>query len=441
MSIPRTTLVAYALPAVPLAALTLPLYIILPTFYSETLGLPLAAVGSALLAVRLFDALSDPVIGWIGDRWRPAFGRRRALFLASIPMCALAGLMLFWPPVGVGAAYLLGWGIVLSIGFTMAMLAYQAWGAELATDYRERSRVAGYREAFTLAGTLLAILLPFAIGFEAPTGLHGLAVVGLFVAIALPVAGTVAVVLVGEPRDHSSARVNVMQGLAVMAANAPFRRFILAYLFNGLANAVPATLFLYFVSDRLGMPEMRGPLLFLYFAAGIAGVPLALRLAARYGKHRAWCLAMIATCTVFATAPLIGPGNLAAFALVCALTGLALGFDLSLPAAIQADIVDVDTAASSEQRSAQYFAAWSLTTKLALALGVGIAFPLLALFGFAPGQANGFGSLMALAVIYGWAPILLKAVAIGLMWNFPLDEAGQRSLRDRIEGRRECSIG
>ena len=434
MSIPATTLVQYALPAVPLAALTLPLYIIVPTFYSESLGLPLAGVGAALLAVRLADAVSDPMIGWLGDRWRPGIGRRKALFMVSIPICALAAIMMFWPPATAGIGYLLLWGLVLSVGYTAAILPYQAWGAEMAGQYRERSRVAGFREGFTLLGTLVAIGLPFAIGFDDPGSLHGLAILGLAVAGMLVVTGAVTVIRVAEPRDHSRTRVGFREGLSVMAANAPFRRFIVAYLFNGLANAVPATLFLYFVSDRLGVPEMRGPLLFLYFACGLAGVPLALAASARYGKHRAWSAAMIATCAVFATAPLIGEGNVAAFALVCVATGLALGFDLSLPAAIQADIIDEDTAASSEQRSAQYFAAWSLTTKLALALGVGIAFPLLALFGFEPGGENAPGSLLALAIVYGWVPILLKSAAIWLMWGFPLDEVRQRALRARIEG-------
>lgn len=433
MSIPSKTLIAYALPAIPLAALTLPLYIVVPTFYTETLGLPLASVGAALLAVRLVDAISDPAIGWVGDRWRPSLGRRRALFLTAIPLCALAAVMLFWPPADAGIGHLLVWGLVLSVGYTAAILPYQAWGAEMAGRYKERSRVAGYREAFTLAGTLIAIALPFTLGFDDPTTLHGLAVLGLAVAGGLVVTGGLSVLLVGEPRDYSTVRVNLRAGLLAMSRNVPFRRFIAAYLFNGLANAVPATLFLYFVSDRIGVPDMRGPLLFLYFACGLLGVPLALALAGRVGKHRAWSLAMIVTCAVFATAPLIGPGNVAAFALVCAATGLALGFDLSLPAAIQADIIDEDTAVSAEQRSAQYFAAWSLTTKLALALGVGIAFPVLSLFDFEPGAANGEGALLALAVVYGWVPVLLKVVAIWLMWSFPLDEARQSTLRERIE--------
>ena len=92
------SLLFYALPAIPIAAMTLPLYIIVPTFYSETLGLSLGAVGAALLAVRIMDAVSDPVIGWLSDRWRPGFGRRRGFFLMALPVAAISCVMLFWPP-------------------------------------------------------------------------------------------------------------------------------------------------------------------------------------------------------------------------------------------------------------------------------------------------------------------------------------------------------
>ncbi|MHB2264842.1 MFS transporter [Aliihoeflea sp. PC F10.4] len=433
MRIPTSRLIFYALPAIPLAALTLPLYIIVPTFYAETLGLPLAVVGTALLAVRLFDAVSDPLVGWSADRWHPRMGRRRALFLLSLPVAALSVVMLFWPPANAGAAYLIVWGAVLSLGYTMAIIPLTSWGAEMAGDYRERSRVAGFREGFTLIGTLIAVALPFTVGMESAEGLHGLAVLGLAVAAMLVLFGGLTVWRVPEPREYSRTRLKLREGLAHMARNGPFLRLIAAFLINGLANGIPATLFLYFISDRLGLPEMRGPLLFTYFLAGIAGMPLALAAAKRFGKHRAWCLAMLFTCAVFAFAPLIAEGDWIAFGALALATGLTLGFDLALPAAIQADVIDVDTAASGEQRSALYFAAWSLATKLALALAVGIAFPLLAYFGFAAGGDNDATALTALAVIYAWVPVALKLVAIALMWNFPLDEIAQTDLRASIE--------
>jgi glycoside/pentoside/hexuronide:cation symporter, GPH family len=431
----RSTLVAYALPALPLAALTLPLYVLVPTFYSETLGLSLASVGAALLFVRIFDAVNDPLIGIISDRWQPSFGRRRAMFALSLPVTALAAWMLFWPPDNPGPSHLIIWGSLLSIGQTMALVPYSAWGAELEGGYDARSRIAGFREGFTLIGTLVAIALPFSIGINFKEGIHGLAAMALFIAIALPLLGLFAVWKVPEPVNYTKEKIAFLPGLKALAVNKPFMRLIAAFFLNGLANGIPATLFLYFVSSVLQAEDMRGPLLFLYFACGIAGVPLALYLAKRIGKHRAWCWAMLGTCVAFAFAPLLGPGDVPYFAIISAVTGLALGFDLSLPAAVQADVIDIDTLESGEQRSGLYFAAWSLSTKLSLALGVGIVFPLLGLAGFDPAAAanSSASALYTLAALYAWAPVVLKLIAIALMWNFPIDRAAQDETRRRIE--------
>ena len=434
---PFVRLLFYALPAVPIAALTLPLYIIVPTFYSENFGLSLAAVGGAIIAVRIIDAVTDPLIGWLSDRWRPAFGRRRTFFLGVLPIAALAAVMLFWPPTRPTALYLVIWGAVLSVGFTGIQLSYTAWGAELAGNYRERSRIAGVREAFTLVGTLIAIALPFAIGIDGAEGFHGLAALGAFVAVSLIGFGVLAVVNVPEPREYSVANVKVMDGLRHMARNGPFVRLIAAYFLNGLANGIPATLFLYFVAQRLGAPEMRGPLLFAYFLSGLVGMPIAIRLAGHIGKHRAWCYAMLFNVALFMLVSLVGEGDVLLFGIICCGTGLTVAADLALPSAIQADVIDVDTASSGEQRSGLYFATWSLATKLSLAAGVGIIFPVLALFGFdpAPGVTNSGTALTALAMIYVWLPVVLKLSAIALMWNFPLDEIRQGALRTEIEAR------
>jgi glycoside/pentoside/hexuronide:cation symporter, GPH family len=431
----RSTLVAYALPALPLAALTLPLYVLVPTFYTETLGLSLASVGAALLFVRMFDALNDPLIGIISDRWQPAFGRRRAMFALSLPVTALAAWMLFWPPDNPGPAHLIIWGSLLSIGQTMALVPYSAWGAELEGGYDARSRIAGYREGLTLVGTLVAIALPFTIGITSSAGVHGLAAMAIFVALALPALGLFAVWRVPEPVNYTKSRIALLPGLKALSANRPFMRLIAAFFLNGLANGIPATLFLYFVSSVLKAEAMRGPLLFLYFACGIAGVPLALYLAKRFGKHRAWCGAMLITCLAFAFAPLLGPGDAPYFAVISIVTGLALGFDLSLPASIQADVIDIDTLHSGEQRSGLYFAAWSLSTKLSLALGVGLVFPILEFAGFNPNVPNSGSpaALLTLAALYAWVPVALKLIAIKLMWNFPIDRAAQDQTRRQIE--------
>jgi glycoside/pentoside/hexuronide:cation symporter, GPH family len=420
-------LMCYALPAIPLAALALPLYVIVPTFYAQNLGLPIAAVGTVLLLIRLIDAASDPIIGWLCDRLFMKSGRRRTFFLLSVPLTALAAFMVFWPPLGAGVGYLALWGTLLSVGYTSTLLPYTAWGAELATDYRGRSMVSAFREGATLIGTVIAVVLPFAVGLDRIDGFHGLAAIAVLTLVLLPAFGAFAVKIVPEPANRSTTRLSLAESLRFVVRNGPFVRLIVAFLLNGFANAIPATLFLYFVSERLGAADLRGLLLFLYFLCGILGVPVAVWLAGKLGKHRTWCGAMTVACVVFAFAGFLGAGDIVPFAVICGTT--------ALPPAIQADVIDYDTAKSGEQRSGLYFAAWGLATKLSLALSVGLVFPVLSWSGFesSGAQAMPETALATLSALYAWFPILPKAAAIAVMWNFPLGEDAQRSLRARID--------
>ncbi len=435
MNLSRFQMLAYALPAMPLAALTLPLYSFVPTFYAETLGIPLALIGTTLLIVRLFDAVNDPLIGYFADRLRPRFGRRRTWFVASVPIVILGAWNVLWPPVGADAWHLGLWSIVLSVGYTGCILPLSAWGAELATGYRERSQIAGWREGMTLVGTLVATAVPVAIGWQNAGEMHGLAVLAIMIAVGLPLFALLAVWQVPEPREHSVNRVNLKDGIGHLVGNKPFLRLAIAFFLNGFGNAIAATLFLLFCSARLGLTDLRGPFLFVYFLAGVVSIPFWTWLSGRISKHRAWCTAMLLAMVFFAPAPFLPEGSIYGFGAVCLLSGLMLGADIALPPSMQADVIDVDTARSGEQRSGLYFALWSMTTKLSLAFAAFVAFGLLAAFGFsadAPKTSTQAG-ITALAFTYGFGPILLKIPAVALMWSFPLGREEVNELRSTID--------
>ncbi|MBL8833437.1 MAG: MFS transporter [Rhodospirillales bacterium] len=434
-------LAAYALPAFPAAALGLPLLIYLPTFYADATGLGLAAIGGVLLAARLWDVAIDPTIGWLSDRTRTRWGRRRPWLVAALPLVLAASFMLFDPPAGAGAVHLLVWTMLAYLGWSMLQIPHQAWGAELSGDYAERNRIAAWRESMTVAGVALAAALPALAG---PLGLappdappEGAALRILFWAnlILLPLAGVLLLRCVPEPPPVPPAPgFGAAVGWALLRSNAPFRILVVGYLFNGVANALPATLFLLYAGDVLGARGMEGALLFVYFLAGIASVPLWLRAAKLWGKHRTWCAAMLANCAAFAPVPFLGAGETFGFLIVCLATGLCFGADLALPSSMQADVVDVDTAGGGGQRAGLYFAIWAVAGKLALAAAPAIAFPLLDAAGYVRGAA-GTGGHMALAALYAWVPVAFKLASVALMWNFPLDAARQARLRAEIESR------
>jgi Na+/melibiose symporter-like transporter len=110
-----------------------------------------------------------------------------------------------------------------------------------------------------------------------------------------------------------------------------------------------------------------------------------------------------------------------------------------LPSAIQADVVDVDTRISGEQRTGLFFALWGIATKLSFALAAA-SLPILDAAGFdadaftADGRsANGADALFVLTMLYAAVPIAMKLIAMAMMWNFPLDAARQREIRAEIE--------
>ncbi len=432
-------LTAYGLPGLPLAALLLPLYVYLPAFYAADLGLGFAAVGYVLAATRIWDVLTDPLIGTLSDRSRSRFGRRRPWMVTGAPLLLISAYFLFLPAPGADWSYLLLWVAALTLGGTMVLLPYSAWGAELTVDYHGRSRVSASREVFVVVGTVLAVALPAAFGDDRGRALEMLFWILL---VSLPVALALALTLVPEPALKSSEALPWRRSLGLLRSNGPFRRLILAYFLNGIANGLPATLFLLFAEYGLDAKTSSGAFLLTYFLCGILSVPLWLRLTRPFDKHRVWIGAMLLACAVFVCVPLLGPGDGSWFFLVCVLTGLALGADLVLPPSMQADVIDLDRLRSGRERAGLYFAIWGMGTKLALALAVGIAFPLLDLAGF-EAVAGGGGDLplFALAALYSLVPVAFKLASIALMRGYPITAARHDRLRRRIEARQASKTG
>ena len=408
---PPAALLAYGVFGMPLAMAALPLYVHLPRFYGEHLGVGLAALGVLLLVLRVADGVLDPLLGAWSDRG-PA---RRTLIALSVPVLALGMVALFSPPVA-GAGPLLAWlGVSLALvylAFSLATINHGAWGAELSPDPVERTRITAVREGLALLGVVVASIAPGLLGGDGgdADGLPRFAVAfAVFTALCLAVLWRAPV----APRARAP-HGDLFAGMARPLADPLFRPLLVVFLANGIASAIPATLVLFFIADVLQAESRQGLFLALYFVAGAAGMPLWIRLSAAIGKVRAWGIAMLAAIGAFVWAALLGPGDVVAFAIICALSGLALGADLALPPSILADVIDRRGAMAS---AGAYFGVWTLATKLNLALAAGIALPLLAALGYSPGASEP-DALTALAFVYAAVPCALKLAAVGTLARF-----------------------
>lgn len=420
----------YGLPGLPLAALGLPLYIYLPTFYAEQLGLGLAAVGLALLIARVSDVITDPLIGLLSD-WLPLPSRRKWLMAIATPLLIVAIWALFIPPEGSGFYWLLSWSLLVYLAWSLLTLPYTAWGAELSDDYDQRSTITASRESFVLVGTLLAAGLPLAMGIGSDAPGEALAILAQSLAFLLPLCILLCLVKVPESNRRSQP-IHFRAGLALLKQNTLFTKLLFAYFMNGIANGLPATLFLLFVSYVLVLPEQFGLLLSAYFISGLIGLPIGVKLAKRFNKHRVWGCSMLWAVAIFAWVPTLGTGDFIPFLVICILSGLSLGIDMALPASIQADVIDLDSTKGGGQRSGFFFGLWGMATKLSLALAVGIAFPLLTLFGFDTQTAPADNNLLALSVLYGLLPIPFKLISAWTIWHFPLDRQQHQALQKQL---------
>lgn len=429
----RITLAAFGSLAFPLAAGFIALQVVVPTFYAQALGMSLTAVGALLLVARLWDLITDPLVGYLSDYTPAHWGRRKSWIVASAPLIAGSVWLLFNPPAAVGNGYLILAAMAVYVAGTMNVVPMGAWGAELSSNYHQRSRISGARVIFGLSGTLAALLLidnrDSDTLRESLTAITWLVIAGL--AVSVPLAA-LRVPDVGGPPNRGN---NLRGAWDLMRNPSPFRRLLLAFLVNGIANAIPATLFLMYVTHVLEEPGIAGPVLFLYFLCSAISIPVWVGVARRRGKHRTWCLAVLGSCLFFAGAPFLGAGDTLYYILIVAGTGLMVGADLALPNAINGDLIEWDDWHNNQRRPGLFFALWGTASKLAFALAVGFIFPLLDLVGLDASGDNSDGIVRMLAILYAGPSIGLKLLAAAMMRRFPIDEAEHRRLREALAAR------
>jgi glycoside/pentoside/hexuronide:cation symporter, GPH family len=395
----------YGALGLPLAFVALPLYVVLPKHYASSFGIPLASLGVLLLAARLLDAIADPWIGRWADRWFAHSAMRVLTITAGAAVvCALGFRGLFFPLVG-GSAALLWWCAALLaityLSYSVLSVLHQAWGARLGGDEAQRARIVSWREGLALVGVLVASVLPAVAGLSVASLVFALS---LWAAVAL---------LWRAPLPRIGNTAVSAAAFAGPLATPGFRRLLGVYLVNGVASAVPATLLLFFIDDRLQAQAYVPLFLVSYFAAGALSMPLWLRLVTHWGLARSWLVGMGLAIVTFAWAALLGAGDVWGFAAVCVASGVALGADLCLPGALLAGVIQ--RAGHGQQLEGAYFGWWNFATKLNLALAAGIALPLLGAFGYAPGSRSA-EALWALTIAYCVLPCVLKLLAAGLLW-------------------------
>jgi GPH family glycoside/pentoside/hexuronide:cation symporter len=405
---------SYGLMGLPLAFVALPLYVILPNHYAREFGVPLATLGAILLGARLFDAVIDPLLGRWSDHLFARSTRAVLLFAMAATLVLAIGFAGLFFPVTKEPQALLVWASALLVltyaAYSAVSVAHQSWGAMLGGDEAQRSRIVAWREGLGLLGVLMASIAPAALGLRWTIAIF-------FIALVI---GWLAWTRATQPQTSPTFK---SADLWLPFARPAFRRLLLVFMLNGIASAIPATLILFFVQDRLQAPQSMEPVfLGSYFLCAALTIPLWLSVVKRIGLARAWSLGMVLSVVVFIFATQLGAGDTAGFIAVCALSGVALGTDLALPAALLAGTIL--EAGDRGRAEGAYFGWWNFATKLNLALAAGLALPVLGAFGYAPGVRTE-PALQALVVAYCVLPCVLKLSALSALYFFIIRPASK----------------
>lgn len=421
----------------PLALIGYPLGVWLPRAYGTDIGVDLSMIGIIIAAAALFDAFTDPLIGYGSDRYRTRFGRRKTWLGAGVPLLALGFWMLLNPPLTSGVGYLAFWYIFLRIGSTLVTIPYAAWGAEMSPDYHVRTQVSSAREKFVLLGLIGAALVPFAmeqIRSDSVPAIEVLNAFGLLILIVLPVVAILVLNRVPEPaRLPGEGRVDIFKSLKLMWKNGLYRRVLLIEILVTGGESFRNTLSLFFMQDVIGI-RLAGTFYALYFVMGLAAIPAWDWIARRLGKHRSLAVAMVVVSITNVLMFMLSTGQTTEFLLLFMIKGFCFGAFSYLPRAMLADVVDLDTARSGDNRAGSYFAGHGFMTKCAYSLG-GASLPLLALVGYstAVGAEHSDLQLLWLGFLYAIVPTISFIFAFWLTWTWPLTSDRHARLRAKLE--------
>jgi GPH family glycoside/pentoside/hexuronide:cation symporter len=430
---PWWILAAYGGPAMPLALAEVPILLYLPAFYASEVGLATGLVGLVFLAGRIWDGVSDVLIGWLSDRSRSRFGRRKPWVVIGAPLLMVSTWFLCIPPEGASIAYLAVWAAIFYAADTSVKIPHISWGTELATDYVERSRVTSFRGSFSMLGNLFFVSAPLILlANDAPLS-DVLLLISFSTLLLVPLTVMPISLLVRDPQPRLHAPTNLLAGTAHLAKDRVFINFSLATLCFAMSNGVINSLAVFSFGVGLQLPSNLFWIIFILYASTICAVPVTLFLAKRIEKHLLLGGGLLISAIVFAAHATIPPGNFSLVAALWIVGGLGNAAWFVVPTSMLADIIDRGEIVAGQRRSGAYVAIYNLTLKVGMAMGVGLSFGVLDLTGFEPAATQHSAEDARNVRLLGFVlPGLLLLPAVLLILKHPITKEVQQRLRAKI---------
>ncbi len=439
---------AYGAPGLGVGYMYLLLGLYIMKFSTDVLLIAPIVMSTIFGISRLWDAVSDPLVGYLSDRTQHRLGRRRIWLAAGVIPIGLVFVMVFSPP-----AELTGWGLTLwmgigIIGFYSAMTVFivphMSLGAELTSSYHERSRLYGLRHAAFTAGSILALIsmqLLINAEQESEAAVRETAFeLSIFAALLTAALIVFAIVRLRERADFQG-RVSSKPFSAFRDVwQNPHARLVLIVTFiENIGSAVIGLLTLYVAQYVVGKPILAPAVILTYMIPSSLSVPIWLPLSRRFGKVNLWIFSMILTGLSFGgmfLLPFVDENmKLVLFFGLAFFAGLAAGCGGTIAPSIQSDIIDYDEYKTGERKEGSYFAAFNFVYKSAIGVMTVITGPVLQFAGYVPNQEQTKFVQIAIVTLYGLFPLVCYLIGALMFRRFSLDEAEHARIRAALDAK------
>lgn len=408
-------------------------------FYTDGALIAPALAGGALMVGKIWDAVNDPLFGWISDRTTSRFGKRRAWMIFGALPLAVSIVLLWRVPQGLPDVAVFVWIVATFVFYdtmnTLTSVPYYALTAELTEDYDERASLTAYRMVLGVPAYLVgAALTPFLVGFFA-TKRTGYSAVGVLYAILA--AGVLWISAAGikerKKISESKAQTPPVRAFLTTFRNRPFLRLIVAYLIAAVAFALMQTLLAYYLTYQLDM-EAQVPLVMglLLITIGLFLFPWKM-LAERWNKGPTYALGLGIAGVAVASSFLLPQGPTPWIYVIAIVAGIGLSAQWVFPWAMVPDVVEIDRLETGEHRGGMFYGVWGFASKLTAALGIAVAGAALQIAGYVPNVAQTKGTLLAIRVFFGPVPLVILLIALPLLIWYPITRESHAELLKKLE--------
>ena len=443
-------IIAFVMPQVGVVLLLGPVIAVLGGIYAKYYGLSLTSIAAVILAAKLFDAITDPLIGYYSDRWRLKTGSRKPQILVGGLLLIPSAYFLFVPPSEVSALYFAFWYMTFYLALTLFLIPYTAWAHEFTETSKDKTLVfSAINIAGQAGGALFYVLplLPFFISTDiSPEVLKVTAYIGaalflpgLYLAFKFVPDGVVHETVHEAPTTDVQKPTSLVQQIWLtvqeLVNNRPFLLYVWFSVSSGMAFGLWSGLLFIFVDAYLNLGEQFAQMSLWGMACGALAIPVWYHVVVRWGKRWPWLIGNAALLLVFVCTGLLNPeqsGYFSILVLYLSLTFFA-GSNAVISGPLLCDIIDYGCYQTGHERSGVYFAIQGLMLKIQMAIGGALGLAVIGWLGFDMNAiTHSATSILGLKISISWLPVLFMIPALVCIYRMPLDEHRMTIIRRRL---------